>query len=506
MPRHISETFPGLEVHLETPNRSFLPGQTITGLVIYKPVETDRVNFDRVDLTFHGRAKSLIADGTGHGLDDFRGRRILCEVRQQLHRQDVPPMEKEYAWPFAVDIPLRPNAGSRWGDEYPAMRDFLSTDDVSAHTLPSTFYNSGEQGLHTVEAFIEYYLQVDLHEREKVGKYKTTILPVVFRQHADAKPLEDLALVSRKQYFLVKTTRLLAADQQPSGSREKMKYLFKPSKVPAYAFHMVVDAPSVIQLDHPEPMPFRLCRVHTAHSKEKTTIDGGGGFPDVVVKSVHIQLRQTTLVRAPTVLFPMDRRDVSSTIDLVKVVYDGSDAESTPPSIPFVDEKEYLSTCKSTDLKLDTSEWPSRFPTRQNASVSSQAHDDVPPPPYNSTSSESNPSAKTPSRPSFRPGHEDPSFLDLGRAVDLILVRRNTIINGKPTWRYLDPVFESFESYNVSRRYHLVWNIEIECEGEKMVVGFDSSPVRVLAECERMIRRRESVRGRGGGGARSIAV
>ncbi|ORY64325.1 uncharacterized protein BCR38DRAFT_485484 [Pseudomassariella vexata] len=78
--------------------------------------------------------------------------------------------------------------------------------------------------------------------------------------------------------------------------RQHMRTIFKRSSIPKYSFSVVVEHPSVIQLENPKPISFRL-KVIPEKALEHTTEFVADKPPAVTLDDLELRLRSSTSCR-----------------------------------------------------------------------------------------------------------------------------------------------------------------------------------------------------------------
>ncbi|KAH6697502.1 hypothetical protein F5X68DRAFT_5097 [Plectosphaerella plurivora] len=260
MPQTTTKAGPELGIRLDGGPDSFSPGDTITGHVFRgKHIVTTEATL-KVRLT--GREKTkIIAGPSTRGI--YRGRTTLISEEEHLQvlfqgplhiAQASPPEEEDRTWSFTFTIPTHVWEGSdEPGDQAPPPRHSLP------QTLPGTFTDSSGSSAQT-EGFIEYAVWAEL-QYDDHGSTETidAIHPITIKAVSLDPPIIDFRLTRHRQYGLVSSYRLLpeVGRAGPSFSQRARSH-FGSRKVPAFAGHMEIDTPAVIQLEHPGPIPLRL--------------------------------------------------------------------------------------------------------------------------------------------------------------------------------------------------------------------------------------------------------
>jgi hypothetical protein len=153
------------------------------------------------------------------------------------------------------------------------------------------------------EAYVEYYLKVQVGKKANSSFPKVATIPIEFK----AQSISISRPIGQKQVrqipVTIKTLKFLPENAEAGLSKGKqLKGFFQPSSVPQYSFTVKVRYPTMIQLDHVQPIYFGIS-LTPEFTRPKTTIDiGPEGLPKVRVTSISLLLRSTTQIRAPAIL------------------------------------------------------------------------------------------------------------------------------------------------------------------------------------------------------------
>ncbi|MCJ1384557.1 hypothetical protein MMC17_007674 [Xylographa soralifera] len=263
---------PAFAIILDHAQPVYFPGDTLKGYVISNVLLNQESSLSTVQLTLSGRAKTKsIVKRNGHPSVD-RGRAVYFQQPQILRG------DGHGRWTFSVTIPNASTLGfASRGNKFKPEMDYLATIDpkskqeidVTEHPLPSVMYYHKKSTLlgRTVEAFIEYGLLA------KSGNM-TASLPL--------------------------TPRLLPEHaEKPITIGQKLKIAARSSDIPRYTCFTNVVCPTVIQLDHPDPIPLKIYVVPNLDTR-RTTIYSGGDLrclPPIEVVSMKIDLKSKLKIR-----------------------------------------------------------------------------------------------------------------------------------------------------------------------------------------------------------------
>ncbi|MBE3048908.1 hypothetical protein IMZ48_41700 [Candidatus Bathyarchaeota archaeon] len=336
MPQTGETLSPQLGIQLErVPRGYYTPGDTICGTVDRKaPLVTPRA---RVAITLHGRSKSKIkisqqtsSGSNAYYRDNFTffspSATTVVLFDGPLH---VEAGGDQAAWPFAVTIPTSTRvpciARQRSGG-----RTELNEE---GRLLPGSFYFSYSGFATEIMAFVEYYLEATMRiYSNNASRPPVAILPVSIRCAPDPRPpIADFAL--QRQFtqgpHKFQSHRLVPdqEDVKPSSS-QKIKRFFHSSKVPSLTVMFEFEAPGVIQLEHPIPVPllFRAVPVWEHTSEAIRNIP-----QKIRLSYVSLKISSQTTASAPGTF----REHSASEKDTTYFVTLGSRAGGDPIYLPF---------------------------------------------------------------------------------------------------------------------------------------------------------------------------
>lgn len=227
-------------------------------------------------------------------------------TKQQLHNGPihVPSSTSPVSWEFAIEIPTRPSpraVASEMKDPEASYMP-LSTASIADYALPSTFATAGRRRNTRFEAYVEYHLEATLIQQGAGSRYSssdslTASLPLIIKTVPMPYPLTDFDPQRRSVQLAASSYRLVPGMEGAELTfKQKSKKFFGSSKVPLFAFTLQYDCPSVIQLDNPTPIPFRM-RVVPDGLRTSEVLRGA---PQVVVLgSLEMVLKADTSVIAP---------------------------------------------------------------------------------------------------------------------------------------------------------------------------------------------------------------
>jgi len=226
------------------------------------------------------------------------------QTKQQLHKGPihVPSSSSPVSWEFAIEIPTRPSPRAVASEMKDPEASYLplAAASIADYPLPSSFATSGRHHNTRFDAYVEYHLEATLVQQGSshhgIDSLSAT-LPVAVRAPPMPYPLSDFDLRRRSAPFAASSYRLVPGMEDAELTfKQKSKKFFGSSKVPCFGFTLQYDCPSVIQLDNPAPVPFRVRVVPDG----RRTSEVLQGVPQVVtLSSLEMVLKADTCVIAP---------------------------------------------------------------------------------------------------------------------------------------------------------------------------------------------------------------
>ncbi|RBQ79286.1 hypothetical protein FVER14953_09956 [Fusarium verticillioides] len=259
MPQTGPSMSPELGIRLEENQHSYSPGDTIIGYVYRKsPVVSPDSS---VTISLSGRAKSkiVIHRASTNTTTSYRGRFNLIPESACSQNIFQGPLHiesggDEQTWPFAITLPKyvdpRYLQGGRQDQSYLPLG---ATD----HILPSTFTL---RSIGETEGFVEYFMKATLRATAK-GHVNVTeaVLPFDVINLSPDPPIADFGLKGSRSRQTMSSYRLVPGTEDVKLSfSQKIKQSFSTSSVPELVCNLLVDVPTVIQLENPTPIPFKL--------------------------------------------------------------------------------------------------------------------------------------------------------------------------------------------------------------------------------------------------------
>ncbi|KAF5020006.1 hypothetical protein F66182_7971 [Fusarium sp. NRRL 66182] len=256
MPQACAKSLSQLGIRLE--GSAYAPGDTIVGCVFRKShIVTPGAT---VTISLFGRAKTkIVTRNANNHTVTHRGRFTLVPRNGRPQTIFQGPLhievnQDEQAWPFAITLPRYVDPRHLEGE---AQDHSYLPVEARDHELPPTYTlpSSGR-----TEGFVEYVLEAHLRtSRQGHCDYYEARLPLSVINLDPNPPIADFGLIRSRNLRCIASYRLVPGmgDAKLSFS-QKMKQSLGTSSVPDIRFSLDVDVPTVIQLDNPTPIPFKL--------------------------------------------------------------------------------------------------------------------------------------------------------------------------------------------------------------------------------------------------------
>ncbi|CAG7558415.1 unnamed protein product [Fusarium equiseti] len=260
MPRTVPQCSPALGIRLEGNQPSYAPGDIIIGHVYRKIHAVSPSASIQIKLGGRTKTKLIVSSASGgNKRTTYRGRFNL--IPENIHWKQIfeGPLHieqggDEQVWPFAITLPkyVDPKYLEN-GEQHESFLPLGATDCV----LPST-YSYPTAG--TTEAFVEYYLTATLRMRGKsASDGASAVLPITVANLENGPPIADFAVKQARSSQTIYTYRLVPTMKEVKLSfSQKFKQVLQTTSVPTFVFNMFVGLPTIIQLDNPNPIPFKL--------------------------------------------------------------------------------------------------------------------------------------------------------------------------------------------------------------------------------------------------------
>ncbi|KAM7187492.1 hypothetical protein V8F20_010941 [Naviculisporaceae sp. PSN 640] len=281
---------PQLAIQLDEGPTSFLPGDTITGIVsreepIVAPHGTVEIALKGVSVVHYFKTRNV---GSSTVTYHYYSEVILFDEKQTLFDgplhiaadHDILPSAAANTtniWPFSFTIPTHASpTTSNLHLKHPS-RSFFPIDAISlpqtlaTTPIPASFYFPPDTEYDRIEAWINYYLEATLTE-EHVGtsfltghaktdsKVKHARLPITVT-HSPAPPVHDFRILRHVvPNQSVSSPRLLPGRGKDSklSMHEHLSKFFKSSSVPKFGFAVEMEFPTLLQLGNDLPLGIRI--------------------------------------------------------------------------------------------------------------------------------------------------------------------------------------------------------------------------------------------------------
>ena len=304
MPPTIIKSGPALGIRLDDQKgTSFAPGDTIVGHV-YREARAISPRAC-VTISLHGRSKTKKVESSGQSQSTYRGRSNLLTGQEGEVKLYDGPLHVEVGgaganWPFALPVPRtfdfqKSIGGASRGQSFAPPGG--SAAPVQ-QPLPSSF-GVGSGGFSTsMVAFVEYWLVAKvMMEGHGTCDIQEAILPVRIWAVSPGPPIVNFKPKPWRRPASVSSQRLVPGMENAKLTfTQKAQKFFGSSKVPNFAFNIEVQAPSVIQLANPNPIPF-LLRVKPIRDQTSEIVRDAS--PKVKLEQLNLYLKADTVVLCP---------------------------------------------------------------------------------------------------------------------------------------------------------------------------------------------------------------
>lgn len=255
------------ELGIQTPGSTISPGDTIHGTISRAAhIVAPRA---LVTISLHGRSKTKIELSTGpdHATTTYRAAFNFFNPAATTQVLFNGPLHVERgadhaAWHFALTIPRTVDTGALISSCSPkASYECIGTPD---RALPESFAFSHRGALGSFEGYVEYYLQATLQVySNKPVRAQVATLPLFIRTPSPEPPIAyfmpHVQRIDRRRYRPYKflSHRLVPGPEDIKPSLlQKAQRLLHWKSVPVLGVEFEVEAPRVVQLEHPAPMRF----------------------------------------------------------------------------------------------------------------------------------------------------------------------------------------------------------------------------------------------------------
>ncbi len=259
MPKTLKKGGANLDIQLTDAPMAYRPGDILLGNVVRStPIVSA---YGRIVIRLLGRTKVKISHRRGNNPSVFyRSRFNFFEDWQCVDRLvdgpvHVAPGGKPVSWSFAIAIPEHPNPKAiNWENCQDHSYLSLEHEKIARQPLPGSFSLHHNGWGPEFEAFVEYFLEAELI----VGNSRkaTATLPFQMRATSTLTPIRDFKPSGRPVRCTASSQRLIPGMEDAELSfKQKAQKFFGSSAVPRFNFAAQVSAPTIIQLEHPTPIP-----------------------------------------------------------------------------------------------------------------------------------------------------------------------------------------------------------------------------------------------------------
>lgn len=481
MPRTGPKTSSRLGIELRDPQPTYFPGDTLQGYVTCEESTDLQSSYSsalvRVKLFGRAKTKYVVKNTSTSTTSIERGRAVFFEEHKILHK-GVSSCDGggQHAWPFEFTIPTtsKPGFATRNDcDQFRADPPYLHTRDaehqeidVTQHPLPSVMYYKSESAMggQTVEAFIEYVLFAE-------GAGTTASYPLYVRAKAALLPIQNYKIQTRTFEQRIKTLKLLPEYAETALTfKQKSRMFFRPSKTPRYSYTIKVEYPTVIQLEHPEPIPLKIYLIPNLDAK-KTTVashDVLSSLPAVKLVNMELELMGGVNIRCPGGLWDSGTEKTHTFEFHFRKPPDAVELPAVPPpsNLRYPMKSALEVSSDSSSMLAVAQSMPAPMDIWQNNEGTEVIHT---PAGWQALH------ATTPTGSSFA--------FDVGAHAVILLGCSASSTLSHPPVSFKRQVYPTFSTYNIHIKYRLRWRFYLVCAGvERQVSG--EAPVTVMAPSE----------------------
>ncbi|KAH8901083.1 hypothetical protein GQ53DRAFT_800702 [Thozetella sp. PMI_491] len=356
MGQTLKESGPSLAIELVDAPRAYRAGDIVLGKISRRlPIVSPR---GWVTIKLTGRAKTKIKRRSGDSSTVYRGEYQLFSVPQPQEKiydgpLHVPPEGEGVSWPFAIAIPDHANPTLvAAGQAQDHTNLSLKPEDLVRHPLPATFQCSQPSSWGSdYDGFVEYWIEATLHLEGRSLVAKAT-LPVQFRAPSTFTPVADLKLLQRSHKCTVATIRLIPGMENTELSfKQKARQFFGSSKVPFYRWETQIKVPTIIQLEHPEPIPLYVRVVHGLMPSSEIIRD----VPQIItIESLNLSIKSMNEVVCPgNWTATAHTEDGHDHIDLGLIPVFNELKRQGPIVVPQGEDADFLNLGEHMELGLD---------------------------------------------------------------------------------------------------------------------------------------------------------
>lgn len=454
MPRAIKRRSPGLEIGL-TEKESFFPGETIIGTVSRSLHIVDPEA--RLTIRFRGSAKVKLEVVRGGGQNQSRQiyrRRINFferDVTQQLYRGPIHIPEnpaEPLTWPFAITIP--PLAHQRMFESGAPDTKYLKPTDAGAYELPATFSNGfGSRD----EFYVEYVLDATL--RDSKGNTIEAVLPITILRSYTPSPINEFGIQHHLgQYRQVSTFLLDPAYQGTELSlKQKAKEFFQFSTVPTLIFALEVTYPTLVQLGHPEPIPFHF----RAKLRDRGTSDiVRGTDPALIVTRFRVKLKEFSTGIVPGTF---SNHEATSSVKWNLVKWTGSVPQAYSVSRPPSRQPSPAPSSSRDAVEATRGESSTKKSDASSAEKIARSTLEPPPPDYAAESSDWEETPPPDADTLIIPWESAMLPLDIGQALGIRIPLKPKLSTNR--------IHPDFKIVSIKTHHMLTWEMHISVAGEE---------------------------------------
>ncbi|KAF5688582.1 hypothetical protein FDENT_4802 [Fusarium denticulatum] len=253
---------------------TYVPGDIITGHVFrqFQTISPDA----SVSICMFGRGRTIGV--IGNNSQEYRGLFDLCYRPKLIFKGPlhINSSIHKHQWPFTVQLPKYVNDSTPLGP---------------VNHMPPSYLLRTKNMAAVIEYVIKAKITMTIQGHEEVLE---ATFPFKVINITPDSPVADFRVERHRHQRVISSHRLIPGMKDVKASwKDKIKQSLHSSKDPTLAFDLFVEVPSVVQLNNPTPIPFRLL---VSPDREETSDTIRDVAQDVNLLSVRTSIVTTTTI------------------------------------------------------------------------------------------------------------------------------------------------------------------------------------------------------------------
>lgn len=265
MPQSTVKNGPQLGIRLDRTDQTYIPGETIVGHIFRQSHIVASNATLRISL--HARSKSRMVARHGHITSTYRGRFDLVKSADYTQTIFQGPLHitadgGEQVWPFSLKLPTHIDlsaldSGVTQDQSYLS----LSVADALTHRPPPTFFAENYEYMSGMSAFVEYVLEAELKTSSR-GSSSDANATLPFKMlYLNSEPNNAGQSFQISHHTHAISSSSLLVGQEAAGATSQIGDSPELPTEPSLVFNIQVQAPTVLQIDSPDAVPFSVLAV-----------------------------------------------------------------------------------------------------------------------------------------------------------------------------------------------------------------------------------------------------